>query len=107
MVTPNGAETRRAMSAGRPRDDAERQRVVARRILAPGGAASDRGAADLVEPVHVAGLERLGRLLGEARGNPGDVEVDAVAPAQHIELVEITDALAADQRRDGAAGDLE
>src|SRR5258708_2870734 len=88
-------------------DAAERRRIVAWRIFAPRLAIQHLPPSELVEPVHVATVERVTELLGEASGNVGNVVVDVIALADHVELVEIADALRADQGRDGPAGDLE
>src|ERR1700756_3979311 len=88
-------------------DLAERRRIVAWRILAPRLAIQHLPPSKLVEPVHVAAVERVAELLGEVFGNVGNVVVDVIALADHVELVEVADALRADQGRDGAAGDLE
>src|SRR5262245_51182740 len=86
---------------------AERLGIVAGRVLAPGPAAQHRLASGLEQPVHVQSVERLALLLREGVRNEGDIVLDAVALAEHVELVEIADALGADQRRHRAADDLE
>src|SRR5689334_18023136 len=95
------------MSARRYTLDAQRDRIEARRVLAPGGTVRDRRPSDLKEPVHVPSFEGLAWPLAEALGNPGHVVVDAVALGEQVELVEIADALRADQGRDRAAGNRE
>src|SRR5579883_3170296 len=107
MLTLKGTERCRTMSACGYAAVEQRRRIEAGRVLAPGVTARDHIPSDLKEPVHIASFEGLCRPLIEALGNPGRVVVHAVAPGEHEELEEITDALRADQGRDRPAGDAE
>src|SRR5580704_17976337 len=75
------------------------------RGLDPGIVTASELKAALEQRDHVIAIERFVAGDAEVGGNAGEVEVDAVAPGEGVDPIEIADALVLDQRRKRTLGD--